>query len=167
MLIDRLLAQIRPGAAGPLFRQMDDNYATILRQAFFAIFEKEAHARVAEGASVDALSKLYRETLREQFGDAVELTDDFGTEWLAIPHIYHTPFYVYAYAFGQLLVPRHQQLPEEGRYPALPDRAGFRQPMGILKKRPIGVRRHYSGKISRGAGGLAKLPRPAAKRKAR
>jgi oligoendopeptidase F len=117
LLIDRLLAQdpepeVRQAL---LFRQMDDNYATILRQAYFAVFEKEAHGRVVAGAQVDDLSDLYLETLHEQFGDAIELSDDFRAEWLAIPHIYHTPFYVYAYAFGQLLVLSLYQQCGEGR----------------------------------------------------
>jgi len=90
LLIDRLLAQdpepeVRQAL---LFRQMDDNYATVLRQAYFAVFEKEAHGRVVAGAQVDDLSDLYLETLREQFGDAIELSEDFRAEWLAIPHIY-------------------------------------------------------------------------------
>jgi oligoendopeptidase F len=44
------------------------------------------------------------DNLREQFGDAVTLSDDFRLEWTAIPHLYRTPFYCYAYAFGNLLV---------------------------------------------------------------
>ncbi len=39
-----------------------------------------------------------------QFGDSVEISDEFRWEWVSIPHIYQRPFYVYAYAFGQLLV---------------------------------------------------------------
>ena len=55
-------------------------------------------------ASVDEVSKMYMENLKEQFGDALELSDEFKWEWVAIPHFYHTPFYVYAYSFGKLLV---------------------------------------------------------------
>ena len=55
------------------------------------------------------------ENLKEQFGDSVELSDEFKWEWVSIPHIYHTPFYVYAYAFGQLLVfSLYQQFKAEG-----------------------------------------------------
>jgi oligoendopeptidase F len=177
LLIDRLLAQdpepeVRQAL---LFRQMDDNYATILRQAFFAIFEKEAHARVAAGAPVDALSQLYRETLREQFGDSVELTDDFGAEWLAIPHIYHTPFYVYAYAFGQLLVlSLYQQYREEGRdfiprYLTLLSAGGSDSPMGILETAGIDVRRRIFwekgfGVLERALDALETLPHPSSPR---
>lgn len=87
-----------------LFRQVDDAYATIMRQIYFSIFEREAHAKIDADASVDELSETYLANLKEQFGDAVEVSDEFKYEWVSIPHIYGTPFYVYAYAFGQLLV---------------------------------------------------------------
>jgi len=118
LLVDHLLA----GDPAPelqqllLFRQMDDAYGTIMRQAFFAMFEREAHARVLDGATVDDLSQIYLENLKRQFGDALDLSEDFRFEWMAIPHFYHTPFYVYAYAFGQLLVlSLYQQYLQEGK----------------------------------------------------
>jgi oligoendopeptidase F len=106
MLVDRLLAEETDAGVKRdlLFRQMDDAYATIERQAFFALFEKKAHQMVMDGASVDELSAAYLDNLKEQFGDAVDVADEFKWEWVSIPHIYQTPFYVYAYAFGQLLV---------------------------------------------------------------
>ncbi len=95
---------------------LDEAYATIIRQAYFVHFEQLAHAMVREGATPDQLKETYLETLREQFGDAVELSDEFRLEWLAIPHIYHTPFYCYAYAFGNLLVlALYRKYREEGR----------------------------------------------------
>ncbi len=87
-----------------LFDQMDGNYATILRQAYFALFEIEAHQMIPAGASAEEIKAAYRRSLKEQFGEAVEVSDEFDWEWISIPHIYGTPFYVYAYAFGQLLV---------------------------------------------------------------
>ncbi|MCU0606689.1 MAG: M3 family metallopeptidase, partial [Candidatus Edwardsbacteria bacterium] len=48
-------------------------------------------------------SRLWLELLREQFGGAVAVADEFGSEWAYIPHIYKTPFYCYAYNFGELL----------------------------------------------------------------
>ena len=98
-----------------LFKQVDDAYATIMRQVYFALFERQAHEMTREGATVDELSKAYMENLEEQFGDSVELSDDFRWEWVSIPHIYGTPFYVYAYSFGQLLVfSLYQQYLAEG-----------------------------------------------------
>ncbi len=87
-----------------LFRQMDDAFATIIRQIYFAMFERQAHDMIANDASVDELSDAYLANLKEEFGDAVDVSDEFRWEWVSIPHIYNVPFYVYAYAFGQLLV---------------------------------------------------------------
>lgn len=129
-----------------LFRQMDDAYATIMRQAFFALFELEAHDRVHQGASVDDLSEAYLANLREQFGDSLDLSEDFQTEWVAIPHFYHVPFYVYAYAFGQLLVlSLYRQYREEGetfkpRYLEILAAGGADAPMRILERAGIDVR---------------------------
>jgi oligoendopeptidase F len=59
---------------------------------------------VEEGHTTDHLAERYLANLAEQFGDAVDLSNEFRWEWVAIPHIYETPFYCYAYSFGQLLV---------------------------------------------------------------
>ncbi len=87
-----------------LINQLDDAYATILRQAYFVVFEQEAHTLVAQGATVDQLAQTYLRLLKEQFGRAVTVGEEFQWEWLAIPHIYSSPFYCYAYSFGNLLV---------------------------------------------------------------
>jgi oligoendopeptidase F len=98
-----------------LFKQVDDAYATIMRQVYFALFERQAHEMTRQGATVDELSKAYMENLEEQFGDSVELSDEFRWEWVSISHIYGVPFYVYAYSFGQLLVfSLYQQYQAEG-----------------------------------------------------
>lgn len=106
MLIDKMLAEESDQTVRKdmLFKQMDDAYATIMRQSYFALFEKRAHAMIEQNASIDDLCAEYLGNLHEQFADSVEVSDDFKWEWVSIPHIYHTPFYVYAYAFGQLLV---------------------------------------------------------------
>ena len=83
---------------------VNDMYATVMRQAFFVIFERDAHAAILDNKSPDDLYALYMENLREQFGDSVEVGEEFRFEWTSIPHIYNTPFYCYAYSFGQLLV---------------------------------------------------------------
>ncbi len=129
-----------------LFRQVDDAYSTIMRQAFFALFEKEAHALIQEGASVDSLSEAYMRNLRAQFGDALDVADAFRWEWVSIPHIYHMPFYVYAYAFGQLLVlSLYQQYRAEGdafkpRYLELLAAGGSKAPLEILAQAGIDAR---------------------------
>jgi oligoendopeptidase F len=107
LLAQRLLAGKSTGPghrAGLRCHILDDAYATVSRQAFFALFEVEAHAMIAEGATPDELSDAYIKNLARQFGDRVEVPEEFRWEWAAIPHFFHTPFYVYAYTFGQLLV---------------------------------------------------------------
>jgi oligoendopeptidase F len=86
------------------FGFLDDAYATVGRQAFFSLFELEAHRMIQEGATPDELADAYLKNLTEQFGDSVTVSDEFRWEWVSIPHFYHAPFYVYAYSFGQLLV---------------------------------------------------------------
>lgn len=147
MLIDRLMAQESDPAVrrDMLFRQVDDSYATIMRQSYFALFEKQAHEMIQNNASVDELSAAYMENLKEQFGDAVELSDEFKWEWVSIPHIYHTPFYVYAYAFGQLLVlSLYQQFKAEGesfkpRYTRILEMGAAEAPEKILQKAGIDI----------------------------
>jgi oligoendopeptidase F len=106
MLIDKLLAQESDESVRRdlLFRQMDDAFATILRQNYFSMFEKTAHEMIAQGAQVKDLAEAYMQNLHSEFGDSVEIADEFRWEWVMIPHFYNVPFYVYAYAFGQLLV---------------------------------------------------------------
>jgi oligoendopeptidase F len=147
MLVERLLAEETDDAVRRdlLFRQVDDAYATIMRQTFFAIFERQAHQMVKDGASVDELSAAYLENLERQFGDAVELTDEFRWEWVSIPHIYHVPFYVYAYSFGQLLVlSLYQQYKKEGeafkpRYLKILSAGGAQAPASILADAGIDI----------------------------
>jgi len=86
-----------------LLEKISSMYATIGRQAYFVVFEDRAHKAVSEGSTVSDLCNVYSLVLKEQFGEAVEVPDEFKWEWTYIPHIYHTPFYCYAYAFGNLL----------------------------------------------------------------
>jgi oligoendopeptidase F len=86
-----------------LAQQLDSVYATIMRQIYFVIFETLAHEAYKNGATLDEIAKIYYGTLKEQFGDSIDISKDFMWEWLYIPHIFHTPFYCYAYTFGNLL----------------------------------------------------------------
>ena len=149
ILVDRLLEQesdedVRKDL---LFSQVDDAYATIMRQIYFALFERQAHDMTHEGATVDELSDAYMENLKDQFGDAVELSDEFRWEWVSIPHIYNYPFYVYAYAFGQLLVlSLYQQYRVEGesfkpRLMKILSAGGSNAPARILDEAGIDIRK--------------------------
>jgi oligoendopeptidase F len=129
-----------------LAQQIDDLYATIMRQAYFTLFEIDAHRVVAErNATIDMLSELYLNNLKEQFGDSVNVTDDFQWEWLYIPHFYHTPFYCYAYSFGNLLVVSlYQQYKSEGKsfipkYLNILSAGGSQKPEYLLKESGIDI----------------------------
>ena len=130
-----------------LFHQMDDAYATIMRQAYFAMFERDAHQAIAEGVSVDDMHVIYLDNLKHQFGASLDMSDDFKYEWVAIPHFYFAPFYVYAYAFGQLLVlSLYQQYQEEGdafkpRYFEILSAGGSASPQQILTRAGIDISR--------------------------
>lgn len=98
-----------------LVRMLDNQYATILRQAYFVAFEKDAHEAVSEGAGADLLNSLYLESLKEQFGPSVAVPDMFKHEWKTIQHMFYHPFYCLSYAFGNLLVlALYQRFIEEG-----------------------------------------------------
>jgi oligoendopeptidase F len=148
MLTDKLLAEEQDESVRRdiLFKQVDDAYATIMRQSFFALFEKQAHEMVQKNASVDEISAAYFKNLEEQFGDSMELSEEFKWEWVAIPHIFHTPFYVYAYAFGQLLVfSLYQQFKAEGesfkpKYLKILSAGGSEAPARILAEAGIDIR---------------------------
>lgn len=145
LLTDRLLAEEQD----PLVRRdllasaVDDIYATVLRQAFFVRFEIAAHDAVRAGKSVADLNALYLAELEEQFGDSVEIDSDFQHEWITIPHIYHTPFYCYAYSFGQMLVlALYRRYKEQGEafipgYLELLAAGGSQRPQEILTR--VGV----------------------------
>jgi oligoendopeptidase F len=87
-----------------MIRTIDDAYITVIRQAFFTLFEKDANCMIVEGKSFDEVADQYMLNLIEQFGDSVELSEEFKWEWITVPHFYNVPFYTYAYSFGQLLV---------------------------------------------------------------
>ena len=104
LLYDNMADKIPDGERrAMLSEKIDDLYATIMRQSFFTMFEVDAHKRIADSATVEDLSGAYLGGLRRQFGSSVDVSDDFASEWICIPHFYHTPFYCYAYSFGNLL----------------------------------------------------------------
>lgn len=106
LMTDRLLSQQKDPIARReiLAAAVDDVYATVMRQTYFVRFELAAHQAVLDNKSAEDLFDLYTDNLREQFGDSISVPPEFRYEWVTIPHIYNTPFYCYAYAFGQLLV---------------------------------------------------------------
>ena len=149
LLLKRML-RMEPDAdvrRGLLAEFVDGSFASILRQAYFVLFEREAHALIGgEGATVDQLAERYMENLKEQFGDSVELADEFRWEWVGVPHIYEVPFYCYAYAFGLLLVlGLYRQYEQEGetfvpKYLKILEYGGSKAPIEILDEAGFDVR---------------------------
>lgn len=145
LLLERLLGEEDDPALQRdlLARFVDDAYATVMRQAYFVLFEREAHALIEAGCTGEELAGRYLANLQDQFGDAVELSDEFRWEWISIPHIYATPFYCYAYSFGQLLVlALYQQFKAEGeafipKYLQILAYGGSRSPAEILEEAGI------------------------------
>jgi oligoendopeptidase F len=147
LVTDRLLQE----EANPLVKRdllltiLDDAYATVQRQAFISIFERQAHKKSGEGCTSEELASLYQQNLNEQFGDALELADEFAWEWITIPHIFGSPFYPYAYSFGQLLVLALYQQYLAGReafvprYLKLLSYGGSAEPMTILAEAGLDI----------------------------
>jgi oligoendopeptidase F len=129
-----------------LVQQLDDVYATVLRQAYFVRFEREAHRIIGAGGTMDDLSRVYLDDLRSQFGGAVSVPDEFRWEWLSIPHLFASPFYGYAYSFGNLLVLalyalyKAQGASFVPRYLRLLEAGGSRAPEELLKDLGVDIR---------------------------
>ncbi len=130
-----------------LAKYVDDCYSSILRQAYFVLFEREAHRLVGEGSpTADDIAVSYLENLREQFGTSVDIADEFRWEWLSIPHIYDVPFYCYAYTFGHLLVlALYQEFERDAKafvpkYRKLLECGGSKAPLVILDEAGFDVR---------------------------
>jgi oligoendopeptidase F len=86
--------------------KIEDSFATVFRQISMNRFEQAVHtARRETGElSVDRFNQLWMETQRAMFGGSVTLREDYGTWWSYVSHFINVPGYVYAYAFGELLV---------------------------------------------------------------
>ena len=89
-----------------LFSKIDDTIATVFRQISMNRFEHAMHTRRREEGELttEEFSALWRQQQEALYGDSVTLTECYNLWWCYIPHFLHTPGYVYAYAFGELLV---------------------------------------------------------------
>lgn len=89
-----------------LIGKIDDTIATVFRQVSMNRFENAIHTKRREEGELTTgeFSATWRQTQEEIYGNSVELTDSYDVWWSYIPHFLHTPGYVYAYAFGELLV---------------------------------------------------------------
>lgn len=89
-----------------LCNKIEDILATVFRQIAMNRFEEKYHTSRRQSGELtsEELGNIWIQTQAEMFGDSVCLTEDYSLWWSYIPHFLHTPGYVYAYAFGELLV---------------------------------------------------------------
>jgi oligoendopeptidase F len=88
-----------------LAAKVEDMINTVVRQIAFYTFERGLHVERRQGElTADRICELWREVQQESLGPAIELKPGYETFWAYIPHFVHSPFYVYAYAFGDCLV---------------------------------------------------------------
>jgi len=106
LLFDRLLAEATPeDRKGLLAGKIEDALNTVVRQIAFHRFESRFHAARKEGeVSPEAIGALWMGAMGESLGPAVRLNPGYEHYWGYVSHFTHAPFYVYAYAFGNLLV---------------------------------------------------------------
>jgi oligoendopeptidase F len=85
--------------------KIEDMLNTVVRQIAFATFETRVHDERREAElTAERLGEIWLEVQRESLGPALRLDGDYRWYWTYIPHFIHSPFYVYAYAFGDCLV---------------------------------------------------------------
>ena len=106
LTFDRLLAEAPESEQrGLLAGRIEDGLNTVVRQIAFHRFETRFHdERSAGEVSPDRINALWLEEMGASLGPAVTLNPGYETWWSYVSHFFHSPFYVYAYAFGDLLV---------------------------------------------------------------
>lgn len=106
LTFDRLLAEATESEQrGLLAGRIEDGLNTVVRQIAFHRFETRFHdERSAGEVSPDRINALWLEEMGASLGPAVTLNPGYETWWSYVSHFFHSPFYVYAYAFGDLLV---------------------------------------------------------------
>jgi len=88
-----------------LASKVEDMLNTVVRQIAFYRFETRLHDERRQGELLpDRIGEIWLEVQRESLGPAFEFTPEYAVFWSYVPHFVHSPFYVYAYAFGDCLV---------------------------------------------------------------
>ena len=88
-----------------LAAKVEDMINTVVRQIAFYSFERKVHLERRKGElTAEQLNELWMSVQAESLGPSIRLSDGYETYWTYIPHFIHSPFYVYAYAFGDCLV---------------------------------------------------------------
>lgn len=125
-----------------LCEKLEDTFATVFRQISMFRFEQQLHRTRREQGELttETINQLWQSSMQAMFGSSLELGEDHQWTWLYIPHIVNTPFYVYAYAFGELLVlALYARYQEEGesflpKYFELLAAGGSQSPASLLTK---------------------------------
>jgi len=106
LVFERLLAEARPAERRALLAgRIEDGLNTVVRQIAFHRFESRFHAERRRGAlAADDIARIWLDVMGESLGPAVRLNPGYEVYWAYVSHFVHAPFYVYAYAFGTLLV---------------------------------------------------------------
>lgn len=88
-----------------LAQKVEDMINTVVRQIAFYQFERKIHTARKEGElTAEQIGELWLSVQQESLGPAIKISEGYETWWAYIPHFIHSPFYVYAYAFGDCLV---------------------------------------------------------------
>lgn len=88
-----------------LSNKIEDSINTVIRQISFCDFENTIHKERARGElTTSKISSIWLETQRDSLGEYVKLSNEYSNYWCYVSHFIHAPFYVYSYAFGNLLV---------------------------------------------------------------
>jgi oligoendopeptidase F len=127
--------------------KIEDAFATVFRQVVLTRFEQSMHAaRQSQGElSADAINELWMKANQAMFGDVVEFTPGYACWWSYIGHFIRSPFYCYAYSFGELLVlALYQKYKQDGagfvpKYLELLSSGGSDAPHVLLAKLGVDV----------------------------
>jgi oligoendopeptidase F len=148
LVFDHLLRTVDAPAArlALLCHKIEDTIATVFRQIALTRFEQQLHhARRTQGELArEEICRLWMEANAALYGDSVTLGDHYRWWWAYIPHFVHSPFYCYAYGFGELLVlALYEMYRREGgefvpKYLSLLEAGGADTPGELL--RAVGVR---------------------------
>lgn len=149
LVFERLLGEVKDPKAklALLCGKVEDTFATVFRQNVLTRFEQSAFAARTEGRlEPERLQDLWIRANAPYYGDGLEMSEGYRWGYSYIPHFIHTPFYCYAYVFGELLVlALYGMYRERGaafvpEYTRLLERGGSDSPAELLK--PLGVDFH-------------------------
>lgn len=104
LLFDKLKGTLPKNELISLYAgKIEDIFSTLFRQIVMTNFERRIHAQKEE-LKPEIFDQIWHEENEKMFGDSLKLSKNYDSWWCYIPHFIHSPFYCYAYSYGQLLV---------------------------------------------------------------